>query len=82
MLTILRQDLKMVYPDLAAKARCASPSQTLFLLHTARVFLVFSASLVAAGFVFELLCGQDWSAGARPELVLFDRYLVRFLFWH
>jgi hypothetical protein len=72
----------MVYPDLAAKARCASRSQTLFLLNTARVFLVFSPALVAAGFVFELLRGQDWGPGARPELVLFDRYLVRFLFCH
>lgn len=79
---MLLQSLRWVYPDLAAKPCCASRSPALFLLHTARVFLVFSASLLTAGFVFELLRGQDWGAGARPELVLFDRYLVRFLFWH
>ena len=74
--------LKVVYPDLAQKPGWAGRQRVLFLFHTARVFLVFSSALVAAGFVFELLRGQDWGTGARPELVLFDRYLVRFLFCH
>ena len=79
---MLFQGLKVVYPDLAPKPRWPGAQRVLFLFHTARVFLVFSSAFVAAGLVFELLRGQDWGPGARPELVLFDRYLVRFLFCH